>query len=182
MQLSSEVDHHLEIPGVAQHGAGLYWFKFHSNLCQQSVSHDAESTIGFSRLLYKVTGLSLSLSRISYLHRRGETFQVSRDRNHPSNRSKVPVCQDRRGSEKSFRLVFVCTNVMLSTAFAGEPTKSMRLRGHRSVHFLGRLCVTSAHEWLNVRSLLPHRNSFRFNRNKLFVRKSCLLLFSSFSS
>lgn len=141
MQLSSEVDHYLEIPDVTQHGAGLYSFKFHSNLCQQSVSHDAESTIGFS---VSYTGLSLSLSRISYLHRRGETFQVSRDRNHPSNRSKVSVC--RRGSEKSFRLVFVCTNVMLSTAFAGEPTKSMRLRGHRSVHFLGRLCVTSAHE------------------------------------
>lgn len=52
-----------------------------------------------------------------------------------------------RPSEKSFRLVFVCTNAMLSTAFVGEPTKSMRLRGHRSVHFLGRLQVHT-NDWM----------------------------------
>lgn len=98
-------------------------------------------------LLYKVTGLSLSLSLslpcISYLHRRGETFQVSRDRNHPSNRSKVSVCRVVL-LKNLFDRCSCSTNVMLSAAFAGEPTKSMRLREHRSVHFLGRLRVTSA--------------------------------------
>lgn len=140
MQLSSEVDHHLEIPGVAQHGAGLYSFKFHSNLCQQSVSHDAESTIGFSVSYYTklpaspspflVSRICIVAEKLSKFHGTGTTHRTDR---------KFPCAVV--ASEKSFRLVFVCTNAMLSTAFVGQPTKSMRLREHRSVHFLGRLQV-----------------------------------------
>ena len=146
MQLSSEVDHHLEIPGVAQHGAGLYSFKFRSNLCQQSVSHDAESTIGFSVSYTKlpaspspspspflVSRICIVAEKLSKFHGTGTTHRT--DRKFPCAVVLLKNLFDRCSCS---------TNVMLSAAFAGEPTKSMRLREHRSVHFLGRLRVTSA--------------------------------------
>lgn len=162
MQLSSEVDHHLEIPGVAQHGAGLYSFKFHSNLCQQSVSHDAESTIGFSVSYTKspaspspflVSRICIVAEKLSKFHGTGTTHRT--DRKFPCAKTvwkifSIGVRVHERNAFHSIRRRAYKVNEITWTPIRALPRS-----------------LTSAHEWLNVRSLLPHRNSFpfRFNRN-----------------
>lgn len=133
----------------------MYSFKFHSNLCQQSVSHDAECLLSAFLLPYKVTGLPPFCT--FYLHRRGETFQVPRHRNHPS-RSKVPCTKTVVVLKNLSGVCAWCRNAC-ATAFVHAATKSMRLR--RPTHAFPRsyeiACALQVHKRRsNVRSLLPH--------------------------